>query len=331
MGRTGLAPGGDDLGVRWVAVRHAPDHIHIVATLARQDRGRPDLWNGYYKLLEACRDAETRFGLRSTAPADRTAAKRPARAETEQAARRRWEEPPRVTLRREVCTAAAGGWTEQEFDTAVVRRGPPVCRPDPAPAARPLGSSPEHDHGSFRNVPVHCPGTGRDLLPCGPPRRCGGGTHPPPRTRRSGAGGRCGARGGGHTPCGGAGAAAPGTAPCRRQLRPCRPRTVRADPPCHSRGERVAHGSPADGADRQRHRRDHADDGHADREPGGPGHRGRRVARGPAACRAGSCSPCRRCAPARGFPSCSFTRAAPGPGGSTPTWAAVQPGGPRPQ
>ena len=27
--------------VRWVAVRHAPDHIHLVATLARQDRIRP--------------------------------------------------------------------------------------------------------------------------------------------------------------------------------------------------------------------------------------------------------------------------------------------------
>jgi hypothetical protein len=115
MDRTGLAPAGDDLGVRWVAVRHAPDHIHVVATLARQDRHRPDLWNSYRKLREACRDAETRFGLRSTAPADRTAAKRPARAETEQAARRGWDEAPRVTLRREVCTAAAGARTEQEF------------------------------------------------------------------------------------------------------------------------------------------------------------------------------------------------------------------------
>jgi hypothetical protein len=39
MHRTGLAPDGDDLGVRWVAVRHAADHIHIVAMLARQDGG----------------------------------------------------------------------------------------------------------------------------------------------------------------------------------------------------------------------------------------------------------------------------------------------------
>jgi hypothetical protein len=37
MHRTGFASTGDQLGVRWVAVQHAPDHIHIVATLARQE------------------------------------------------------------------------------------------------------------------------------------------------------------------------------------------------------------------------------------------------------------------------------------------------------
>ena len=47
MHRTGLALDGDDLGVRWVAVRHAADHIHIVATLARQDGARPRIWNDY--------------------------------------------------------------------------------------------------------------------------------------------------------------------------------------------------------------------------------------------------------------------------------------------
>ena len=32
--------------MRWVAVRHASDHIHLVATLVRQDRIRPKVWNG---------------------------------------------------------------------------------------------------------------------------------------------------------------------------------------------------------------------------------------------------------------------------------------------
>src|SRR5674536_287142 len=40
LDRIGLAPRGDDLGVRWVAVRHADDHVHVVATLARQDGRR---------------------------------------------------------------------------------------------------------------------------------------------------------------------------------------------------------------------------------------------------------------------------------------------------
>jgi len=123
MHRTGLAPEGDDLGVRWVAVRHAADHVHIVATLARQDGTRPRIWNDFFRVREACHDAERRFGLRSTAPADRTAAKRATRAETEQAIRRGWDETPRATLRREVCAAAAGAGTEQEFFTRLQQAG----------------------------------------------------------------------------------------------------------------------------------------------------------------------------------------------------------------
>ena len=123
MHRTALAAEGDELGVRWVAVRHARDHIHIVATLARQDGGKPSTWNDFYRVREACQDAERRFGLRCTAPADRTAARRATRAETEQAARRGWRETPRTALRREVGTAAAGAGTEQEFFARLAQAG----------------------------------------------------------------------------------------------------------------------------------------------------------------------------------------------------------------
>jgi hypothetical protein len=126
--RAGLAPHGDDMGVRWVAVRHAADHIHIAATLARQDGTRPRIWNDFFRVREACQQAERKLGLRSTAPADRTAAKRATRAETEQASRRGWQEPPRTTLRREVCTAAAGAGSEQEFFGRLQQAGVVVRR-----------------------------------------------------------------------------------------------------------------------------------------------------------------------------------------------------------
>lgn len=115
LDRTGLAPDGEDGGVRWVAVRHADDHIHLVATLARQDGAPVRLSNDYYRVGESCRAAETRHGLTRTAPRDRTAASRPTRGETEKAARAKRAEPARVALQREVRTAAAGAGSGEEF------------------------------------------------------------------------------------------------------------------------------------------------------------------------------------------------------------------------
>ncbi len=116
MHRTGLSPyGQEDEAVRWVAVRHGDDHIHLVVMLARQDGGKPSVSWERCKVRAACLAAEQRYGLRSTAPADRTAARRPTRAENEKAARRGLEEAPRVTLRRQVTTAAAAAGSEDEF------------------------------------------------------------------------------------------------------------------------------------------------------------------------------------------------------------------------
>ena len=116
MDRAGLSPyGQEDEAVRWVAVRHGEDHIHIVAMLARQDGGKPSLSWERYKVRATCLAAEQRYGLRSTAPADRTAARRPTRAEDEKAARRGLDEAPRITLRRHVTTAAASANDEEEF------------------------------------------------------------------------------------------------------------------------------------------------------------------------------------------------------------------------
>jgi hypothetical protein len=116
MDCTGLSPcGQEDEAVRWIAVRHGDDHIHLVAMLARQDGGKPSLSWERYKVRAACLAAEQRYGLRSTAPADRTAARQPTRAENEKAARRGLDEAPRVALRRQVSTAAASANSEDEF------------------------------------------------------------------------------------------------------------------------------------------------------------------------------------------------------------------------
>jgi hypothetical protein len=116
MARTGLSPHGqDDQGVRWIAVRHGPGHIHLVAMLARQDGARVSTWNTRYRVRDACIAAEQRYGLRSTAPPDRTADRCPTRAETGKAQRRGLGEPPCVTLRRHVATAAATAATAEEF------------------------------------------------------------------------------------------------------------------------------------------------------------------------------------------------------------------------
>ena len=115
MDRTGLCPRGQEHeAVRWVAIRHADDHVHIVALLARQDGGKAFVWRDFFQVADACHAAEQRYGLTPTPPCDRTAARRPTRAKEEKAGRHRRAEPPRVTLRRHVATAAAAASSEQE-------------------------------------------------------------------------------------------------------------------------------------------------------------------------------------------------------------------------
>ena len=115
MDRTGLAPAGqEDDAVRWVAIRRGSDRIHIVATLARQDRGKPRLWNDWYRVRDACRAAEERYGLQRTAPAGSHADRNPSTREIRRAQDHGLGEAPRLTLQRHVSTAAGAG-TEEEF------------------------------------------------------------------------------------------------------------------------------------------------------------------------------------------------------------------------
>jgi hypothetical protein len=103
---SGVAARSDAGGPRWVAVRHADDHIHIAVVLVRQDTCRR-FWpsHDYPRLRTAAQQIERRLGLAVTATADGTAARAPGRGEIEKA-RRQGREPARVELARAVRSAA---------------------------------------------------------------------------------------------------------------------------------------------------------------------------------------------------------------------------------
>ena len=123
MAAVGIAPADDPGGCRWVAVRHDDNHIHVVATLAREDGATVNLWRDFVRLRAFCRQAEQRLGLTATAGADQTAAPRAGVREQVTAERTGRAEPARDTLRRVVAAAAAGSATPAEFRRVPDRPG----------------------------------------------------------------------------------------------------------------------------------------------------------------------------------------------------------------
>ncbi|MFJ8440883.1 relaxase/mobilization nuclease domain-containing protein [Kitasatospora griseola] len=112
---SGIAPDGDTTACRWVAVRHADDHIHIAATLVRQDGRLAGLSFDRRKAQAEARRIEKDYGLRQLASGDGTAAKNPTSQERWKAERTGRTETPRETPREAVRQAVAGAATEAEF------------------------------------------------------------------------------------------------------------------------------------------------------------------------------------------------------------------------
>ncbi|MEU3028042.1 relaxase/mobilization nuclease domain-containing protein [Streptomyces incarnatus] len=102
-------------GCRWAAVRHADDHIHIVATLVREDGYKPDLDNDAHRVQAEARALEAELGLRRLNKGDGTAAKRPTSAERHKAERQGRERTAREELRETVRWAVAGARSDEEF------------------------------------------------------------------------------------------------------------------------------------------------------------------------------------------------------------------------
>jgi len=127
----GLAPHGDLDAVRWVAVRHNDDHIHVVATLVRQDRRTAWPWQDKRKGQAACRDLEERYGLYRVGPPGSGSRRWPRPEELNKAARLNTKAgraktgrhaagagrtmAPREELRRRVRAVAAVATDEADF------------------------------------------------------------------------------------------------------------------------------------------------------------------------------------------------------------------------
>jgi hypothetical protein len=128
----GITPEGDDLACRWVAVRHADDHIHILATTVREDGRRPKLHDSGIRVGNECRSIEKDYGLRRLNKGDRTATRAPSQAEMHKATRLGWEQTSRAWLQDRIRAAIPHAATAEELlayleaDDVMVkpRRGP---------------------------------------------------------------------------------------------------------------------------------------------------------------------------------------------------------------
>ena len=131
---TGIAPEGDDAACRWIAVRHADDHIHILATKVRQDGTKPRDSFSYKHAQAEARKIEIDYGLRRVTPGDGTAAKRPTRAETEKAHRTGRSRHPANNSARSPAPSSP---------SPPAPRSTCTCWPAAASSSRPCASPPE--------------------------------------------------------------------------------------------------------------------------------------------------------------------------------------------
>ncbi|MFD9278510.1 relaxase/mobilization nuclease domain-containing protein [Streptomyces mirabilis] len=116
---TGIAPEGDEKACRWIAVRHADDHIHILATTVRADGRRPRTNRDGWRAQRECRKIEAEFGLRRLKSGDLTAPRTPTGAERAKAERQGREQAAREWLREQAYAVAAAVRSIDEYFTVL--------------------------------------------------------------------------------------------------------------------------------------------------------------------------------------------------------------------
>ncbi len=113
----------DRQGPRWIAVRHAPDHIHLLVGLVRQDGRVPDLPKYYIRAMRReVNRIEADLSLRQLKPGDGTAAKRPGHREYFKAARQQ-QAAESIRLRTAVRHALATSATVDELVAHLAEQG----------------------------------------------------------------------------------------------------------------------------------------------------------------------------------------------------------------
>ncbi|MFD9066003.1 relaxase/mobilization nuclease domain-containing protein [Kitasatospora purpeofusca] len=120
---TGIAPDGDDKGCRWIAVRHADDHIHIMATSVREDGRRPRNKRDGQRAQTECRKIEKELGLRQLNSGDHTAAPMPTSAEQAKAQRTGHQQTAKEWLQEQAQAVAAAVRDEQEYFSTLTALG----------------------------------------------------------------------------------------------------------------------------------------------------------------------------------------------------------------
>ncbi|GGN39096.1 mobilization protein [Streptomyces kronopolitis] len=116
---TGIAPEGDEKACRWIAVRHAEDHIHILATTVRADGRRPRTNRDGWRAQKECRKIEVEFGLRRLKSGDLTAPRTPTGAERAKAERQGQDVTAREWLREQAYAVAASVRSMDDYFTVL--------------------------------------------------------------------------------------------------------------------------------------------------------------------------------------------------------------------
>ncbi|MDT0379405.1 mobilization protein [Streptomyces sp. DSM 42041] len=120
---SGIAPDGDEKACRWIAVRHAEDHIHILATTVRADGRRPRTHRDGQRAQAECRKIEAEFGLRRLRSGDHTAPRTPTGAEHAKTRRQGKQATARKWLREQAYAVAAAVRTEADYFTVLQSLG----------------------------------------------------------------------------------------------------------------------------------------------------------------------------------------------------------------